>query len=327
MPDTTPNLGLPYLLPNQAQKHVTMNEALQRLDAAVQIRLDQSGINAPPESPQTGIRVLVGANPSGGFTGHAGEIAAFDAGGWLFIRPMRGWVAWFTAEGELRVFDGADWQSLSAGGSSGGPTTEQLTRLGINTEPDDNNRLSVRGDASLFNHAGADHRLAINKASSEDTASLLFQTGFDGHAEIGLTGSDDLSIRVRAPDADWSTALSVSAESGIMTARGLRSGRVFIPTQGVVSLPTPQAGGFVALVIVSETFPRIEYSGIFAYDTGTSPLVLPIALGPRASAQGASVLTGTTGPDDSMNVAAGDGFLMIENRYRTSRSFNYTFLC
>ena len=37
MPDTTNNLGLPYLLPNQAQKHVTMNEALERLDATVQI--------------------------------------------------------------------------------------------------------------------------------------------------------------------------------------------------------------------------------------------------------------------------------------------------
>ena len=33
MPDTTPNLALPFILPAQAQKHVTHNEALQRLDA------------------------------------------------------------------------------------------------------------------------------------------------------------------------------------------------------------------------------------------------------------------------------------------------------
>ena len=32
--DTSPNLALPYLLANQAQKHVTVNEALRRLDAA-----------------------------------------------------------------------------------------------------------------------------------------------------------------------------------------------------------------------------------------------------------------------------------------------------
>lgn len=37
MPDKTPNLALPFILPAQAQKHVTHNEALQRLDALVQL--------------------------------------------------------------------------------------------------------------------------------------------------------------------------------------------------------------------------------------------------------------------------------------------------
>ena len=37
MPDTTPNLALPFILPSQAQKHVTHNEALQQLDAVVQL--------------------------------------------------------------------------------------------------------------------------------------------------------------------------------------------------------------------------------------------------------------------------------------------------
>jgi hypothetical protein len=33
--DQTPNLKLPYILPSQAQKHVTHNEALRLLDAVV----------------------------------------------------------------------------------------------------------------------------------------------------------------------------------------------------------------------------------------------------------------------------------------------------
>ncbi len=324
MPDTTNNLGLPYLLPNQAQKHVTMNEALERLDATVQITLNDDDVSAPPENPADGLRLLVGATPTGIFSEHAGKIAAFNSGSWIFIRPMLGWLAWFVADASLKVFDGTVWQPISAGASG---AADQLARLGINTAPDDNNQLTVRGEASLFNHADSDHRLTINKAEAADTASLVLQTGFEGHAEIGLTGNDDLSVRVRESGADWTTALDISSDTGITTARGLRSGRVLIETQGVVSLPTPEAGGFVCLTIVSENFPRIEYSGIFVYDTGVSPLVLPIALGPRASAQGATVLTGTTGPDDSMNVAATNGALMIENRYRSTRSFNYTFLC
>ena len=39
MSETTVNLELPYILPSQAQKHVTHNEALQRLDALTQLCL------------------------------------------------------------------------------------------------------------------------------------------------------------------------------------------------------------------------------------------------------------------------------------------------
>lgn len=37
MSETPANLDLPYILPSQAQKHVTHNEALQRLDAVTQL--------------------------------------------------------------------------------------------------------------------------------------------------------------------------------------------------------------------------------------------------------------------------------------------------
>lgn len=33
----TPNLGLPYILPSQAQKHVTHNEAIKALDALIHL--------------------------------------------------------------------------------------------------------------------------------------------------------------------------------------------------------------------------------------------------------------------------------------------------
>ena len=48
MPDTTANLGLPLLLPAQAQKHVTHNEALQLLDILVQARVEDRTRTVPP---------------------------------------------------------------------------------------------------------------------------------------------------------------------------------------------------------------------------------------------------------------------------------------
>lgn len=323
MKDTTDNLGLPFLLPNQAQKHVTVNEALKRLDATVQIVLSADAMNTPPETPATGMRVLIGEDPVGIFTGHAGDIAAFQDSSWLFVSPLRGWVAWFEDSSTLRVFDGAIWQSISTPSSS---DMNEFERLGVNTAPDHNNHLAVRGNASLFTSSENDHRLSINKSEENDTASLILQSGFEDRAEIGLSGGDDLSVRISPDGNNWTTALDVSAETGITTAHGIRSGRVSVDTQSAERIPTPAAGGFVFLLIVSDTYPRTEYSGIFAYDTGLSPLIIPIALGPRATAQNGVELTGTTGPDDSMNVGVEDGMLVIENRYRIRRFFSYTFL-
>jgi len=50
MTDTTAILGLPYLLPSQAQKHVTHNEALRQLDALVQLSAAENAATGAPGS-------------------------------------------------------------------------------------------------------------------------------------------------------------------------------------------------------------------------------------------------------------------------------------
>ena len=44
----TPRLGLPLLQAAQAQKHVTVNEALVRLDGLGQLSLVSLAVSAPP---------------------------------------------------------------------------------------------------------------------------------------------------------------------------------------------------------------------------------------------------------------------------------------
>ena len=43
MSDNSPRLDLPFILPSQAQKHVTHNEALRLLDALVQLAVEGFG--------------------------------------------------------------------------------------------------------------------------------------------------------------------------------------------------------------------------------------------------------------------------------------------
>jgi len=45
----TPKLSLPYIMPAQAQKHVTHNEALAKLDVIVQLSVLSMNLKSPPE--------------------------------------------------------------------------------------------------------------------------------------------------------------------------------------------------------------------------------------------------------------------------------------
>jgi hypothetical protein len=214
---TTSNLSLPYILAAQAQKHVTHNEALRALDALVQLAVVDRDLAEPPSTPAEGARYIVAASPSGAWNGHANDIAAYQDGAWAFYTPQEGWIAWLGDENSAVVFDGSAWTALTSGGGgvSLNPATGGL--VGINATADSTNRLSLSSPASLFNHDGAGHQQKINKAAAGDTASQLYQTGFSGRAEIGLTGDDDFHFKVSPDGTTWHEALVLDRSTGAVT--------------------------------------------------------------------------------------------------------------
>lgn len=113
MPDTTPNLELPFIMPAQAQKHVTHNEAIELLDVIVQLTLESVAATAPPASPIEGQAWALGAAPTGGWAGQDGKIATWRGAGWLFVAPREGWMAWVKDDAALQVFTGGTWVTLA----------------------------------------------------------------------------------------------------------------------------------------------------------------------------------------------------------------------
>jgi hypothetical protein len=208
MSDESPNLHLPYILPSQAQKHVTHNEAIRMLDGVVQLSVRDRDLGSPPGSPVDGDRYIVAAPASAGWSGHGGHIAMWQDGAWAFALPLAGWLAWIEDETLLVVFDGADWTEAAVA------SVNPVEMVGINTTADATNRLSLKSDASLFDNEGDDHRLKINKASAGHTASLLFQTGYSGRAELGTAGDDHFRIKVSSDGSTWRTAVSVDPATG-----------------------------------------------------------------------------------------------------------------
>jgi len=245
----SPLLNLPFLEAAQAQKHVTHNEALRALDAIVQLAVLDRDLSAPPGSPGDGDRYWVASGATGAWVGNENKIAAYQDGAWEFYAPNEGWTIWIADEDVKLVWDGS---ALIPGLPS---SLQNLSELGVNATADTTNRISVSSPASLFNHEGDDHQLKINKNAAGDTASFLFQTGFSGRAEIGLTGDDDFHFKVSPDGSTFHEALVIDKNSGA----------VRIASFTVASAPSAPAVGAGTLIFVSD-----EAGGaVLAFSDGT----------------------------------------------------------
>jgi hypothetical protein len=105
----TPKLMLPLLAAGQAQKHVTLNEALYALDSLAQIGVRSSVWSSPPASPAEGDAFIVPEVAYGAWAGKGGRIALFQDQHWQFFTPRLGWAAYVEDSARLLIHDGTQW--------------------------------------------------------------------------------------------------------------------------------------------------------------------------------------------------------------------------
>ena len=216
----TPRLGLPLLAAAQAQKHTTHNDALMALDAIVHLSVVDRDLGVPPAAPAEDARYIVGSAAVGEWAGRAGEVAVRLDGGWRFFAPRRGWTAHVEDEGRTVTWSGTAWASGDA----------VVSNLGVNASPDAANRIVASLAAALFTDEGAGIQFKLNKTAPAGTASYLFQTGFSGRAEFGLTGGEDFQVKVSPDGSAWRTALSVARATADVTFGGDVTATTFIGT-------------------------------------------------------------------------------------------------
>ena len=110
MSDTqTDRWALPLLQPGQAQKEMFHNEAIAALDLIVQPVAEAIGLNAPPTAPESGQSRIIGAAPTGAWSGKAGYLAGWTVGGWRFAVPAEGMAVWVAADALTARFTGGVW--------------------------------------------------------------------------------------------------------------------------------------------------------------------------------------------------------------------------
>lgn len=111
----TSNLVLPYLAVGQAQKHVTVNESLRKLDAIIQLSVVSATTAAQPASPTDGAVYIVPSGKSGAqwsaFANWA--LAYYRDGAWVEIPPREGWLAFVKDTDTILAFNGSTWSRVA----------------------------------------------------------------------------------------------------------------------------------------------------------------------------------------------------------------------
>lgn len=118
------------MLPGQAQKEFTLNEALARIDVLLHPAVPEERVG-PPADPEAGATYLVASQATGEFAGMDGRIAGWDGQQWIFAEPIEGMMVRDLSTGTLVNFSDG-WQRPPAPAEpSGGVTIDEEARAAI----------------------------------------------------------------------------------------------------------------------------------------------------------------------------------------------------
>jgi hypothetical protein len=221
--ETTPRLGLPYVVAAQAQKHIPINESLARLDGLVQLAVESRSVSIQPASPASGaVWIAVWAGPV------AGTLMRFEAGAWEALTPAEGMLAWVKDENQMVVFDGATWVPLAA--------TFRST-IAAQTPNQANTRLEILEQEVTLSGAATATSIAIpsraivlavsTRTTAAITGAASYNCGVSGDASkfggsLGVAKNSS-NIGVVGPTAYYAdTPVLLSAVGGSFTAGKVR---------------------------------------------------------------------------------------------------------
>jgi len=197
------NLTLPFLEAAQAQKHVTVNEALLALDTLVQPNVLDRDLATPPGSPTDGDRYIVGSSATSDWAGKDFDIAVWQDGLWKFYDPRQGWFVWVQDESVLLIYDGAAWQFFT--------DVAGFVSLAINTT------VSISPNNALNKMAIAEEELTSLSGASVDTTIVIpdraIVFGVSVRTTTAITGASSFDCGISGEASKFGGSLGIAAGS------------------------------------------------------------------------------------------------------------------
>ena len=126
----TPRHGIPFLFSGQSQKELFVNEAHALVDALLHAAVEGTA-DAPPTAPAPGECWLVGDEPSGDWLNHAGALASYQAGEWIFAAARDGMTILDRSTGQKVRFRSGWHRPATPAAPTGGTTIDAEARTAI----------------------------------------------------------------------------------------------------------------------------------------------------------------------------------------------------
>lgn len=209
---------------------------LRMIDALVQGAVISKTLTSPPGSPANGARYIVGASPTGAWSGEANNIAvwttdnpAAPTGEWEFYVPNAGFLVYNSADSTIYYYNGSAWTAVSAAtafialtdapgsySGAGGKAVEVnagATALVFNAKPFDvsvfapglgsNSQILFRGKLARAVTFPAGASLSLASASAAATGSTTYTLKKNGtsFATVNFAASASVGTWTQASDA------------------------------------------------------------------------------------------------------------------------------
>jgi hypothetical protein len=270
---STPRLDLPLIQGGQAQKHLTLNEGLWKLDGLIHTKIISRTLANQPLTPSDGDCYILPTNRIGvdwvDFSPQ--EAVIFWGGDWQKLNIPLGGIAFVTDENTHYRRTDMAWVLLFQLPN----TFSDLTGLGIGTVPNATNRLSVNSPQVLFNHAGSNSLVYINKKASTDEAVLIFQTDFSTRAVMGVSSGNEFTIKLSADGTAFTNAISLSATSNSVLKVRATAGKAHLSNENEATVLNSGAsinfGDMAGLIVVVNL--NNSATGLFLCGGGVALLV------------------------------------------------------
>lgn len=290
-----PNTGIPFMDGNELRPSVPFNASARALDAIVQLVV-QTTTNTPPTTVagDVGKRWIVGASPTGAWSGQAGKIAlCYAAGLWAFYAPLAGWFARDITAAAWFEYTGSAWAQRDA--STDTAAAGDILGLALQWV----SATSIRVTTGAAHIEGLGRSLPVTSTITKASLSLTANTWY--HVYLFLNGAAaDIEIVTTAP----ATAYRGSARS--KTGDTLRRYLGSIRTDGSGNLRAFSMDGLTMRweADVSATPFRVLAGGTTTAWTSVSlSAVVPVT--GRAMSAFIQVVGGTVGTDISSDSAGG----------------------